>query len=120
MGQQILVGDRQGLGQSDDRSVFGLVGGRLIQVDAVFAKDAALAVADFICGANQDGKHLSGVNWVRDLTEASAVDIRNVQEGDPSPDGKGALAINGQGGKMGKISPGPFGPDYFGLMAYMS
>jgi prolyl-tRNA synthetase len=51
-------------------------------------------MADFICGANEAGFHLSGVNWGRDLPEPDAVlDIRNVVEGDPSPDGQGVLAI---------------------------
>lgn len=59
----------------------------------VYADHAALAVADFVCGANQDGKHLSGVNWERDLPNANTADIRNVREGDPSPDGKGTLSI---------------------------
>jgi prolyl-tRNA synthetase len=68
----------------------------------VYADHAALAVADFVCGANQDGKHLSGVNWGCDLAEVSAVDIRNVQEGDPSPDGKGTLAIK-RGIEVGHI-----------------
>jgi len=49
---------------------------------------------DFICGANQEGAHLTGVNWVRDLPEPSLVtDLRNVVEGDRAPDGKGTLAI---------------------------
>lgn len=49
---------------------------------------------DFICGANQEGAHLTGVNWVRDLPEASLVtDLRNVVEGDRAPDGQGTLAI---------------------------
>ena len=68
----------------------------------VYADQSALAVADFVCGANQDGKHLSGVNWGRDLAEADTVDIRNVQEGDPSPDGKGTLAIK-RGIEVGHI-----------------
>ena len=68
----------------------------------VYADHAALAVADFVCGANQDGKHLSGVNWERDLAAATAVDIRNVQEGDPSPDGKGSLSIK-RGIEVGHI-----------------
>ena len=59
----------------------------------VFADRAALAMADFVCGANTDGRHLTGVNWGRDLPEPPAVDLRNVVEGDPSPDGKGTLAI---------------------------
>ncbi len=59
----------------------------------VFADRAALAMADFVCGANRDGQHLTGVNWGRDLPEPPTVDLRNVVEGDPSPDGKGTLAI---------------------------
>ena len=49
---------------------------------------------DFVCGANQEGAHLTGVNWVRDLPEPSLVtDLRNVVEGDRAPDGTGTLAI---------------------------
>ncbi|WP_175624954.1 MULTISPECIES: proline--tRNA ligase [Oxalobacteraceae] len=48
---------------------------------------------DFVCGANEVDFHFTGVNWGRDLPEAQVFDIRNVVEGDPSPDGKGALAI---------------------------
>jgi len=54
---------------------------------------AAAAVSDFVCGANEDGKHLTGVNWARDLPEPETADIRNVVAGDPSPDGKGTLSI---------------------------
>ena len=50
-------------------------------------------LADFVCGANLNGAHLTGVNWGRDLPEAEVVDIRNVIEGDPSPDGHGELSI---------------------------
>ena len=50
-------------------------------------------LADFVCGANEDGVHLTGVNWERDLPQAEVVDIRNVVNGDPSPDGKGTLSI---------------------------
>lgn len=59
----------------------------------IIADHAALAVSDFVCGANADDKHLTGVNWSRDLPEAIAADIRNVVAGDPSPDGKGTLSI---------------------------
>jgi prolyl-tRNA synthetase len=56
---------------------------------------AAAALNDFICGANDDGFHYTGVNFGRDvhLDEADVHDIRNVAAGDPSPDGKGALEI---------------------------
>ncbi|CAM4057103.1 proline--tRNA ligase [Roseateles saccharophilus] len=51
-------------------------------------------MADFVCGANEADFHLTGVNWGRDLPEPDLVaDIRNVVAGDPSPDGKGVLAI---------------------------
>jgi len=59
----------------------------------VIADHAALQLADFVCGANVDGKHLSGVNWERDCPAPAAADIRNVVDGDPSPDGKGTLSI---------------------------
>jgi prolyl-tRNA synthetase len=59
----------------------------------VIVDRAAAQLADFICGANADGHHLTGVNWGRDLPEAEIADLRNVQAGDPSPDGQGTLAI---------------------------
>jgi len=48
---------------------------------------------DFVCGANEAGYHYTGVNWGRDLPEPIVADIRNVQAGDPSPDGQGTLSI---------------------------
>jgi len=59
----------------------------------VYADRATLNMADFVCGANENGKHFTGVNWGRDLPEPEFVDVRNVVEGDPSPDGKGTLSI---------------------------
>ncbi len=60
----------------------------------VIADRTVANLADFIVGANEEGFHLQGVNWGRDLPEPDLVaDIRNVVEGDPSPDGKGVLAI---------------------------
>ncbi len=50
-------------------------------------------MADFVCGANEAEYHLTGVNWGRDLPEPVVADLRNVVEGDASPDGKGVLAI---------------------------
>jgi prolyl-tRNA synthetase len=58
---------------------------------AIFADRAAAAMSDFVCGANQAGFHLTGVNFGRDLPEVDVVDLRNVVAGDPSPDGRGAL-----------------------------
>ena len=59
----------------------------------VIADYAALQLADFVCGANQDGKHLTGVNWQRDCALPDSADLRNIVEGDASPDGKGTLSI---------------------------
>jgi prolyl-tRNA synthetase len=59
----------------------------------VIADYAALHCADFVCGANEDGKHLTGVNWERDCALPDAADLRNIVEGDASPDGKGTLSI---------------------------
>jgi len=63
---------------------------------------SASTVSDFCCGANETGFHFTGVNWERDLPEAEIVDLRNVVEGDPSPDGKGTLSIK-RGIEVGHI-----------------
>jgi prolyl-tRNA synthetase len=60
----------------------------------VIADRTVAAMDNFVCGANAEGFHLTGVNWGRDLPEPSLVaDIRNVLPGDPSPDGKGTLDL---------------------------
>jgi prolyl-tRNA synthetase len=60
----------------------------------VVADRTVAAMHDFICGANDEDYHFTGANWGRDLPEPDLVaDIRNVVAGDPSPDGKGVLAI---------------------------
>ncbi len=60
----------------------------------VVADRTVAAMSDFVCGANDADFHFTGVNWERDLPEPDLVaDIRNVVVGDPSPDGKGVLAI---------------------------
>jgi prolyl-tRNA synthetase len=60
----------------------------------VIADRTVAAMSDFVCGANEEDYHLTGVNWGRDLPEPQEVaDIRNVVAGDPSPDGKGRLQI---------------------------
>ncbi len=68
----------------------------------IYADHAAAAMADFVCGANVEGKHLTGVNWGRDLAEPERVDLRNAVEGDSSPDGKGRLVIR-RGIEVGHI-----------------
>jgi len=57
------------------------------------ADHAAAALADFVCGANEEGFHLTGANWGRDAAEPAVADLRNVVPGDPSPKGGGTLAI---------------------------
>ncbi len=67
----------------------GPVGARAM----VVADRAVAAMSDFVCGANEEGYHLAGVNFGRDLPEVQVADLRNVVAGDPSPDGKGKLEI---------------------------
>ncbi len=59
----------------------------------IYADHSALALADFVCGANEKDLHLSGVNWERDAPAATPADLRKVVEGDPSPSGRGRLRI---------------------------
>jgi prolyl-tRNA synthetase len=59
----------------------------------IVADRTVAAMSDFCCGANEDGFHLTGVNFGRDLAEPVVADIRNVVAGDPSPDGRGRLQI---------------------------
>ena len=54
---------------------------------------AASVLSDFVAGANEADKHAVGVNWERDAQITEVFDLRNVVEGDPSPDGKGTLQI---------------------------
>ena len=66
----------------------------LLKPVKVIADRTVAHMADFICGANDADFHFTGVNWGRDLPEPDLVaDIRDVVEGDPSPDGRGVLAI---------------------------
>ena len=59
----------------------------------VIADRSVAAMNDFVCGANEAGYHLTGVNFGRELAEPLVADIRNAVAGDPSPDGKGRLEI---------------------------
>lgn len=60
---------------------------------AVYADRTVADMSDFCCGANEEGVHLTGVNFGRDLPEPQVADLRNVVEGDRSPDGKGTLKL---------------------------
>ncbi|MDX1391032.1 MAG: proline--tRNA ligase [Rheinheimera sp.] len=68
----------------------------------VIVDRAAAHLSDFICGANKDGFHLTGVNWDRDVQNYSVADLRNIVEGDPSPCGNGKLVIK-RGIEVGHI-----------------
>ncbi len=68
----------------------------------VIVDKSAAHLADFVCGANKEGVHLTGVNWDRDVQLERVEDLRNVVEGDISPDGKGTLEIR-RGIEVGHI-----------------
>jgi prolyl-tRNA synthetase len=59
----------------------------------IFFDHAVAALADFSCGANEVNQHFTGVNFGRDLPEPETVDLRNIVDGDPVPDGKGTVKI---------------------------
>ena len=59
----------------------------------IAADRTVVVMSDFVCGANAEGFHYTGVNWGRDLPEPIVADLRNVVAGDPSPDGKGVLDV---------------------------
>jgi prolyl-tRNA synthetase len=78
------------------RTALGFVTGSIGPVGMkipVFADRSVATLGDFVCGANEDGFHLTGVNFGRDLPEPQVADIRNCVVGDPSPDGKGNLDL---------------------------
>ncbi|MBX9298304.1 proline--tRNA ligase [Chromobacterium piscinae] len=78
------------------RAAFGANPGSLGPVGfkgRVIADRTVAKMADFVIGANEDDQHYTGANFGRDCAEPEVFDIRNVVEGDPSPDGQGALAI---------------------------
>jgi prolyl-tRNA synthetase len=79
----------------------GSIGPVKLNVPVIVDRSAA-NLADFVCGANRDGYHLTGVNWERDVAVDRVEDLRNVVEGDPSPDGKGTLEIR-RGIEVGHI-----------------
>ena len=84
---------------ASDKEIQSSLGSKAGYIGPVNAKVKVLAdrrvalMSDFVCGANEEGFHLTGVNWGRDLPEAQVADIRNVVAGDPSPDGRGRLEI---------------------------
>ncbi|PHS47399.1 MAG: proline--tRNA ligase [Marinobacter sp.] len=79
----------------------GSIGPVNLNVPVIVDRSAA-HLADFVCGANREGFHLTGVNWERDAALERVEDLRNVVEGAPSPDGKGTLEIR-RGIEVGHI-----------------
>ncbi|MCK5478929.1 MAG: proline--tRNA ligase [Methylococcales bacterium] len=70
----------------------GSIGPIGLDIKIIVDRSASL-LSDFICGANQDGKHYKGTNWERDLPLPQIEDIRLIVEGDASPDGKGTITL---------------------------
>ncbi|MDX1557308.1 MAG: proline--tRNA ligase [Marinobacter sp.] len=79
----------------------GSIGPVKLNVPVIVDRSAAY-LADFVCGANREGFHLTGVNWERDAALDRVEDLRNVVEGDASPDGNGTLEIR-RGIEVGHI-----------------
>lgn len=79
----------------------GSIGPVNLPVPVIVDRSAAHMV-DFVCGANKEDHHLTGVNWERDAALTRVEDLRDVVEGDPSPDGKGTLEIR-RGIEVGHI-----------------
>jgi prolyl-tRNA synthetase len=71
----------------------GFIGPVGLKVARLYVDHSAFALADFISGANEKDAHFTGTNWERDVSGATAADIRNAVEGDPSPSGRGTLKI---------------------------
>ena len=93
---QKLIGAFRFAADAEIQQALGCKAGYIGPVGAkvkVIADRSVAAMADFVCGANEEGYHLTGVNWGRDAPEPQVADIRNVVAGDPSPDGKGQLEI---------------------------
>lgn len=85
--------------------VLGCEAGSIGPVDLkmpIIADRDAIGVKDFVCGANTNDKHLINVNWQRDLPVPQIADLRKVQEGDLSPDGKGKLQF-ARGIEVGQV-----------------
>lgn len=91
--------------EADIRAVTGASAGSLGPLGLsirIVADRSAAVLANFVCGANKDGYHLTGVNFGRDITTYEVADLRNVVEGDPSPCGNGHLVIK-RGIEVGHI-----------------
>ena len=91
--------------EEEIRKVVGAGPGSLGPVNLpikVIADRSVAVMSDFGAGANEDGKHFFNINWERDVALPDVADLRNVVEGDPSPDGNGTLTIK-RGIEVGHI-----------------
>jgi prolyl-tRNA synthetase len=103
-----IEGIKQPLQMADEEEVvkqlgcnFGSIG--VVNLDVTILVDyAAASLSDFVCGANQNDKHFTGVNWKRDVQKMTPCDLRNIIAGDPSPDGQGMIEIK-RGIEVGHI-----------------
>lgn len=90
---------RSPLTMADGKTVFEATGAKTgyagpIDLDIpVYFDHATRLMSDFVCGANKNGAHHTGVNFGRDIAEPETVDLRNVVDGDPTPGGKGPLRL---------------------------
>ena len=107
---QNLPGVTSPLQFANDEAILGATGSKPGSIGPVglelpvYVDFCARTTTNFVCGANEDGFHFTGANWIRDvaLPAERVVDLRNVTEGDPSPDGNGVLAIK-RGIEVGHI-----------------
>ena len=103
-----IEGIKQPLQMADEDEVvkqlgcnFGSIG--VVNLDIpIFVDYAAACLSDFVCGANENDKHYTGVNWERDVKQIISCDLRNIVTGDPSPDGQGFIEIK-RGIEVGHI-----------------
>ena len=103
-----IEGIKQPLQMADENEVvkqlgcnFGSIG--VVNLDIpIFVDYAAACLSDFVCGANENDKHYTGVNWERDVKQITSCDLRNIVAGDPSPDGQGFIEIK-RGIEVGHI-----------------
>lgn len=82
--------------ETEIRALVGAGPGSLGPIDLnipCIADHSLKVMSDFTAGANTDGQHFFGINWGRDVPQPAYTDLRNVVEGDPSPDGQGTLSI---------------------------
>ena len=103
-----IEGIKQPLQMADEDEVvkqlgcnFGSIG--VVNLDIpIFVDYAAACLSDFVCGANENDQHYTGVNWERDVKQIISCDLRNIVAGDPSPDGQGFIEIK-RGIEVGHI-----------------